>query len=76
MYPALFYLQGGVSREFPKNGSEIKKSPRWRKLYCEKLQDDTPYDPLEVSSQAVGRGANLFLRFSESSHCITRGSVY
>ena len=36
--------------EFLKNGSKIKKSPRWRKLYNDKLQNDTPYDPLEVLS--------------------------
>ena len=49
--------------EFLKNGSKIKKSQRWRKLYCDNLQNDTPYDPMDVLSQAVGRGANLFLRF-------------
>ena len=48
--------------EFLKRVSEIEKSPRWRKLYCDKLQNDTPYDPMDVLSQAVGRGANLFLR--------------
>ena len=61
--------------EFLKNGSEIKKSPRWRKLYCNKLQNDTPYDPVEVLPKAVGGGANRFLRFLQSSRCITRGSV-
>ena len=61
--------------EFLKNGTEIKKSPRWRKLYCNKLQNDTPYDPVEVLSKAVGGGANRFLRFLQSSRCITRGSV-
>ena len=61
--------------EFLKNGTEIKKSPRWRKLYCNKLQNDTPYDPVEVLSKAVGGGANRFLRFLQSSRCITLGSV-
>ena len=61
--------------EFLKNGTEIKKSPRWRKLYCNKLQNDTPYDPVEVLSKAVGGGANRFLRFLQSSRCITRESV-
>ena len=36
--------------EFLKNGGEIEKSPRWRKLYGDKLQNDTPYDPVEVLS--------------------------
>ena len=36
--------------EFLKNVSEIKKSPRWRKLYCDKLQNDTAYDPVEAFS--------------------------
>ena len=61
--------------EFLKNVSEIKKSPRWRKSYCDKLPNDTPYGPVEALSSAVGRGANRFYVFLQSSRCITRGSV-
>ena len=36
--------------EFLKNRGEIEKSPRWRKLYGDKLENDTPYDPVAVLS--------------------------
>ena len=46
--------------EFLENGSEIENMPWWRKLYRDKLQNDTPYDPVDVLSQAVGRGLTYF----------------
>ena len=37
-------------------GDEIEKSPWWRKLYLDKLQNDTPHDPVEVVVEVVVRG--------------------